>query len=97
MRLMPSISTWKLYPRSGSIRSAFAIVAPPFDLGFLDQSAGCGLGDAEDDEFGGLHRGDADLDDQPAVVDVVLCHRRRAADRVERLLLLQPEQGAVAP
>ena len=53
--------------------------------------------DAEDDELGRFDRRDADLADQPAVVDVVLGHGRAVAVDEERLLLRQALQRAAAP
>src|SRR5215211_2164795 len=65
------------------------------------RASGCGAGgllaDAEDDELRGLHRRDADEDDEPAVVDVGLGHRGLAHLDEERLLGRVPEERAVPP
>src|SRR5215211_685788 len=65
------------------------------------RASGCGAGgllaDAEDDELRGLHRRDADEDDEPAVVDVGLGHRGLPHLDEERLLGRVPEERAVPP
>src|SRR4051812_46548952 len=99
----PSISMMKLNCPNGSIRLPSAIACslsrlrarPPSGLRHV--GAGAPLADAEDDELGRLHRGDADLADEAAVVDVGLRHRRVVALDVERLLLRAPLQHVVDP
>src|SRR3954468_4918069 len=79
----------RLAPRSGA----------PGVLGglFLDATAGGHLADPEDDEFRGLARGEADLDDQLAGVDDLGRVGLVVALDVERLLGRGAHQGAVAP
>src|SRR4051794_25418909 len=55
------------------------------------------LPDPEDDELRGSQRGYADETDQPAVVEVVLGHRRAVALDEEGLLRLRSLQLARAP
>src|SRR2546421_1341604 len=52
------------------------------------------LADAEDDELGGPQRRDADQADKPAVVQVVLGHRRAVAFNEVRLFRLIAQQRA---
>src|SRR5215831_16870561 len=58
---------------------------------------GSPLADAEDHEFSGSRRSDANETDQASVVEVVLCHRRPVAPNEERLLRLVAEQRASTP
>src|SRR5437763_726130 len=62
----PSISTRNLKFLKGSSRAMMRLLCSASALGL-----GGVLEDAEDDELGRPHRGDADLADQPAVEDVV--------------------------
>ena len=67
----------------------------PVLFGYLRASGP--LRDAEDDELGGLHRRDADQDDQPAVVYIVLGHGGAVALDEEGFLRRRAHQRAVAP
>src|SRR4051794_17821409 len=55
------------------------------------------LADAEDDELGRLHRSEADLDDELALVDRLRRIRLRVALDVVRLIGGGAEQGASGP
>ena len=55
------------------------------------------LADAEDDELGRVQRRHADQADQPAVVEIVLRHRRAVAADEVGVLRLVAEQRAVLP
>src|SRR4051812_41038698 len=63
----------------------------------LDRAVSGPLTDAEDDELGGPQRRDANLADQPTVIEIVLVHRRAIAAHEERLLGLVAEEGAHLP
>ena len=79
--------------RTGLSREV-AIASSSLSISF---GVGGPLADAEDHELGRLDRRDADQADQPAVVEIVLRHRRAVAADEERLLGLVAEQRAVLP
>src|SRR5437660_1613316 len=92
--LVRSSSRRKLYPRNGSFRAS---VATPRLLSLRRHRAASPLADSDDHELGRLHRRHADDEDQPAVVDVVLCHRGPVALDEEGLLGGPAHERPVAP
>src|SRR4051812_47005916 len=55
------------------------------------------LTDADDHELGRPQRRDADKDDEPAVVDLLLRHRALVTPDEERVLRFGPDEATVAP
>src|SRR5689334_449299 len=97
--VMPSISSRKRMFRKGSVRVAMlsSCAAGSADGGASALRLAGFLEDPEDDELGRAHRRDADLADEAAVQDVVLCHRRAVTANGEGLVLGDAQQRAVAP
>src|SRR5207237_5961784 len=86
--------------RDDEVECAVRVVAKyrhDFSSSTLDLRVGSPLADAEDYELGGLGRGQADEDDEPAVVEVVLRHGRSVAADEVCVLRLVAQERAVAP
>ncbi len=79
---------------STPLRRTCAKSTPTFRSGLV---VGGPLADAEDDEFGGLDGGDADVANEAAVVEIVLGHGGAIAADEEGLVRRGPEEASRLP
>src|SRR5260370_40104580 len=93
--VIPWISTRKRKLRNGSFLAIFALSLLP--LSFRHAASTRKLRQTENYELGGLHHRHADDYDQPAIVDVVLCHGGAVHLYEERFVLFGAHQNACEP